>query len=123
MGNELFGVDIAGLIAQEIGPGVLDAQLIKVEPGTRNPSDPTAGTQPVETNHPCKGFIDKQKNNTRGGTLTQQDQKVVVLIGDTLPEGIIPESVDKISIEGQTFTITGEIDRDPAAATYTCPVQ
>lgn len=123
MGNTLFGTDIAGIVAKEIGPGVLPAVLIKVVAGTRNPANPSAGTQPTETRYTCRGFIDSQKNDTRPTTITSQQNKVIVLIGDTIEQGQIPESTDKIEIEGLEYTIIGEIDRDPAAATYTCPVK
>lgn len=126
MGNKLFGVDIAKLIKDNIGPGVLDATLTTVTEGTRTPSDATAGTNPTETAYPCKGFIDSQMVRFRNGTLVQNGNKVVVLIGDTINSGnTAPKPGDKITIESTVYLIPddGTIDRDPAAATYTCEVR
>ena len=120
MGNPLFGIDISGIIAREVGKGVLSATLIKVTPGTRTSDNLTAGTNPTEVSHACKGFIDTQFKRNRSGTLTAAGTKVIVLLGDTIDKGAtIPELGDKIIIEGDTYRIPddGEIDRDPAAAT------
>lgn len=127
MGNKLFGVDISGEIARNIGPGVLDATLTKSTPGTRT-GNLTGGTNPTTTTFTGKGFIDTQRVRFQDGSLVREGAKVVVLIGDTMKDSSgnlgVPEPGDRITIEGTTFTIPegGRIDRDPAAATYTCEV-
>jgi hypothetical protein len=121
MGNPLFGVDIAGLIKDNIGPGVLDATLTKVTPGTRTPGSLTGGTNPTSATFACKGFIDKQANRDLRGTLIDDGNVRIVLIGDTINGGAAasaPETNDRVAIEGRTYVI-GVVDRDPAAATYT----
>jgi hypothetical protein len=125
MGNPLFGVDISGIIRDAIGPGVLDATLTRVTPGTRTAAL-TAGTQPTTVAYACKGFVDSQKVRFVNGTLVKAGQKVVVLIGDTIAGGTVaPQPGDRISIEGASYVIPegGTIDRDPAGATYTCAVE
>lgn len=126
MGQKFFGINISGIIAREVGKGVLNATLTKVTPDTRTPGSLTAGTNPTEVSHACKGFIDTQANRNRDGTLTSDGTKVIVLLGDTIDKGAtIPELGDKITIEGDTYRIPddGAIDRDPAAATYICKVR
>lgn len=126
MGNKLFGVDIAKLVAQNIGPGVLDATLTKVSAGTRTSGSLTAGTNPTTTDYACKGFLDSQAVRFINGTLVREGSKVVVLIGDTISGGTIaPAPGDRITIEGTEYVIPtdGTIDRDPAAATYVCEVR
>ena len=126
MGNKLFGVDIAGLIKKNVGPGVLPATLVKVTPGTRTPGSLTGGTNPTTTDYPCRGFIDSQRVAFANGTTVKAGNKVVVLIGDTIDSGsgVAPAPGDRIMIEGTTYVIPegGTIDRDPAAATYACEV-
>jgi len=126
MGNPLFGVDISGLIKQYVAPGVLAATLVRVIPGTRTPGSLSAGTNPTTTSYPCRGFIDSQRVRFADGTLVKNGRKIVVLIGDTIDNGsgVAPAPGDRIIIEGTTYVIPegGTIDRDPAAATYTCEV-
>jgi hypothetical protein len=120
MGIPLFGVDISGLIRDNIGPGVLDATLVKFTPATRTPGQLSGGTQPTSTSYPCKGFIDAQVNRTRDGTLVNDGTKKIILIGDTISSGAVaPAQTDQITIEGSTYVVKF-FDRDPAAATYTC---
>jgi hypothetical protein len=123
MGNNLFGVDIAGLIKANIGPAVLDATLIVYTAGTRSPTQPTGGTIPTSVSHACKGFIDSQRKRNVGGTLAADGTKIVVLIGDTINGGATaPTTADQVTIEGSTYSIE-KIDRDPDAATYTMQVR
>jgi len=120
MGNKLFGVNISKLIKDNIGPGVLDATLIKITQGSRTPGSLTAGRNPTTANVACKGFIDEQALRDKNGTLVDDGTKTIVLIGDTIDGGAqAPRTADQITIEGATYNIEA-IDRDPAAATYTC---
>lgn len=122
MGNRLFGVDIAKLVADNIGPGVLAAELLSYAPTTRS-ADPTAGRQPTETVVACKGFIDSKGKENIGGTLVEDGDVVIVLLGDTINGGqLAPKVNDRVRIEGKTYRVRG-LDRDPAAATYSllCP--
>lgn len=116
----LFGIDIAALIASNMGPGLLPATLRKVTPGTRDPSDLSGGTNPTEQAFACRGIIDEYRESQFDGTLIQRGDRKVLILGGTLPSGVVPEQGDKISIEGQVFQVVGVPSRDPAAATYTC---
>lgn len=123
MGIRLAGVDVSGIINKEIGQKVLtDPQhnvvLTSIVAGTRT-GNLTGGTNPTETSHTCKGFIDSQNRKSIGGTLVEDGDIVVVLIGDSISPAVVPKGQDKITIEGSTYRIKG-LDRDPAAATYTC---
>lgn len=120
MGNPLFGVNISGLIKEYVGTGVLDASLIKFTSATRTVGQLTGGTNPTSTTYACKGFIDTQAKTDITGTLVADDGVTIVLIGDTINGGATDvDSGDQIAIEGRTY-IVGVVDRDPAAATYTC---
>lgn len=120
---ELFGVDIAQIIADSIGPGVLDAVLIKRTSGARTPGQLTGGTNPTTVSYPCKGFIDKQDRRNRDGELIHDGNVTILLIGKTIDNGnTAPIMDDQVTIEGVTYLVT-QVDRDPAAATYSllCP--
>jgi hypothetical protein len=120
MGNNLFGADISKLIKDNIGPGVLDATLVKLTPGTRTAGQLSGGTNPTSTSYACKGFIDSQNRKDIAGTLVEAGDVIIVLLGDTISSGAVaPDQSDKITIESATHVIKA-IDRDPDAATYTC---
>ena len=120
MGNTLFGVDISGLVNQNIGPGVLAATLTVYTTGARTPGQPTKGTNPTNVVYPCKGFIAKTARKDIDGTLVDDGTVTIILIGDSISGGAVaPKLEDRITIEGRSYTIK-VIDRDPAAATYTC---
>ena len=118
MGNPLFGVDIAKLIADAIGPGVLDATLTRVVPGSRG-ANLTGGTNPTTTAYACKGFIDSKMREAIDGTLVKDGDVTIVLIGNTISGGTVaPQTSDQVTIEGSTYVVSG-LDRDPAGATFT----
>lgn len=121
---KMLGIDVAALIAKHASPGVQDAQLVKVTPGTRTPGALTGGTNPVDgTAITCKGFIESQATRNREGTLVGDGSVIIVLLAATIDGGAtVPELGDKITIEGTEYRIPedGVIDRDPAGATFTC---
>ena len=122
MGIKLAGIDVSGIINKEIGQNVLkepehDAILHKRVTGART-GNLTGGTNPTELDKTCKGFIDSKDIEKVGGTLVTDGDVVVVLIGDSIQDGAVPTTSDKVTIESTKYNIT-DLDRDPAAATYT----
>lgn len=122
MGNPLFGINISKLINDNVGTGVLDATLTKVTESSRTGGSLDDGRVTTTTTFACKGFIDQQMQRGLDGTLVDDGTKTIVLIGDSINGGAAasaPDSGDRITIEGTEYNIQ-TIDRDPAAATYTC---
>jgi len=124
MGNNLFGVDIAGILADVFTSQapLLDATLHRREAGTtRDPNNVTAGIAgETVTDFPCTGFIDDYQDKEIDGTLIQVGDRRILLLGNTIAGGTVrPERKDQITIEGQVHTIL-RITRDPDAATYVC---
>lgn len=115
---KLFGVDVSGLINKYVSPGVLDATLTKVVPGTRTGGALSSGTNPTTPTYACKGFIASKSTKTFPESLTADGTVKIILIGDSIASGAVPELNDRVTIEGATFQID-KLDRDPAAATYT----
>lgn len=116
---DIFGAKIAQEINKALGPLVFDQVLIKTS-STRDPADSTKRVK-TKVQHPCKGFIDTYKDQFINGTLVHDSGRKVVILGASLPAGIIPEPGDMITAEGKNHTIAKEgVTRDPASATYEC---
>lgn len=122
MGNELFGVDIAGIIADQVGPGVLEAKITR-EPktGTRAPGQLTGGiVRDAPKSWACRGFWEDFTGTPPPGVQIEANDRKAVLIGDTIPADALPLlKDDAITIEGQTLYNVKVLARDPAAAVYT----
>ncbi len=124
MGIQIAGINVSGIVKREIGDKVLtdpdahNAVLIHFTPGTRT-GNLTGGTEPTSTDHTCKGFIDEQDRESVKGTLVEAGDVLIILIGDSISPAQVPADEDQITIESATYRIKS-IDRDPAAATYTC---
>jgi len=117
-GKNLFGADIAGKVYAALKGQLLAATLTKITPGTRTPGSLTAGTQPTTTDYAAEGFIDSKNRKDIAGTLIENGDVVVVLIGNSIASAAVPEVGDKVTIEGAAYWIKA-LDRDPDAATYT----
>lgn len=116
---DIFGVNLAGIINDVLGPMVFDQTLIKIT-SERDPTNSSKTTK-TETPYPCKGFISIFSENALKRTNINASHRNIVIFGDSLPVDIVPEHGDKIIAEGTTFTIVDDgVIRDPAGATYSC---
>ena len=52
--------------------------------------------------------------------MTRRQKAIITILGKPLG-AIVPESGDRVTIEGATYDVTA-VDRDPAAATYSLTV-
>lgn len=117
MGNKLFGANIAGDIAKALGPLLLPGKLLSKSPGTRTTS--TGGRNPKTATATFRGILDSYKDSQIDGTIIKKGDRMILMLGDTLPTGRIPEPNDEAEIEGSRFKIVA-VDRDPDAASYVC---
>lgn len=122
MGNKLFGQDIAGLLNKNMGKLLPQITLTKTSTGARSSTSPSAGPTVSESNSPGRGILDSYRDNQYDDTIIKRGDRKVMILGDSLPSGVVPEPNDKITAEGREFVIVG-VDRDPDAATYTCQVR
>jgi len=115
----ILNANIAGVINSALGNLVFDQTLVKIT-SVRDPSDSTKRIK-TQASYPCKGFVDSYTDKwVNGETIKITDRKIIIL-GDTLESGIIPETGDQIIAENTTFTIVANgVTRDPAGATYEC---
>ena len=116
--SRLFGLDVAKLVHANISRNLLPATLTKVTPGRRSLSDPTGGTDPTEVGYPCRGLVSDYSERERVGDVVPAGSRKVLLIAGSLPDGIVPEPNDKVTIEGAEYRIADDgVTRDPAGAT------
>ena len=121
MGNRLFGVDIAGIVAAKIGPGVLAATITRrASTGARQAGNLTGGlVKAGPQSWLCRGFWEDFTGTPPGIELELNDRKAV-LIGNTIPRDALPlQKNDEITIEGLTLFVVKQLSRDPAAAVFT----
>lgn len=115
----IFGANIAQIINTALGPLVFDQTLIKVT-SIRDPSDSTKRIQ-TKVQHACKGFVDDFKDAYVNGTTVKITDRKIIILGASLPDGIVPTAEDEIIAEGITFKIVANgVLRDPAGATFEC---
>jgi hypothetical protein len=135
MGVDLFGLNIGSIVnnAIEAAGGVLPMTLVKVTPGTRNPSAPLDGTNPTETSHACRGFGEDPKEENRGTVIATGDNyrirvTEISILGASIVGGVEPTTQDKVVIAptipgigdlAGTWRIT-RVDTDPARALFVC---
>lgn len=119
MGNELFGVDIAGIVADSLGDSLLDVTVTRQTQGLRTPGNLTGPAlgEPL-TFDGIKGFWEDFTGTPPPGVMVEVGDRKAVLIGDTIPSGGTPRRGDAITIEGVTQYVVALVSRDPAAAVY-----
>ena len=120
MGNKLFGVDIAKLVNQNMASGLLPAVLTKVTRGDRTSGSLTSGPEITTETYTARGFVEDYRDADIDGTSIKKGDRKILLLGDSIASGAVPEPGDSIYIEGRTYGIIGPVKRDPAAATYVC---
>lgn len=114
-----------GFIAQTVADAVVGAgaskpaTLIKITYQGRDPANLAAGRRPVETPYKAQGLVPRTTYTAVAGTLVQQGDRIVLLLGATIAGGQVPKKNDKITIEGVTSRIES-VDRDAASAAYVC---
>lgn len=115
--TKLFGVDIAKEIAKGMASGLPKCTLVKVLPGQRTAGDLAAGLSVSTKKFPCRGIVQDFELKAFEGTTVQKGDRQVLILGGTLPTGIVPQLNDFIVAENVQSEIIN-VSRDPAAATY-----
>lgn len=118
MGNKILGTDIAGIVNEVLGPVLLSGTLVKKTTGTRTAGALTAGTNPTSTTYRFRGIYEPLATKYVDDTIIRATDSAVLILGDSLPSGIVPVSSDTITLEGRTTTVVALLERDPDAASY-----
>ena len=121
---KLFGLDIAGIVNREIANagGVLSGTLTRVSPGARTPGSLSGGTNPAETSHAFKGFLEQGERRIKGQLQTVSGTFLSIL-GASVAGGVVPAVNDRAVIEGAEYDLVEQVARDPAAALYVFRVE
>lgn len=119
----IFGTDIAGMITDAFEGQLLPAELVREVTGEYDPIDDRYEDEegnPVEPGtqiYTSEGVIEAYSDEMiASGFATAKDRKIMVL---AQPLGTVPKLGDKITIDGETLTVTGIPQKDPATATWT----
>lgn len=119
MGTPLFGVDISGLVAQHIGPGLHDASVTRVTRGSRTSGSLTGGRSSASEGFTgIKGIWADLPKTPPAGVEFELNDRIAMLIGDTIPAGGMPKRNDAITINGLTLYVVQLIATDPASAQF-----
>lgn len=116
---------LQGSLAKTIGSALsstfLDATLTRLIPAVSpDPADPQP---PTQTTFPCKAINDAWGAYYRTGGLVGASDRQVLILASTL--ATVPQSGDRITIDGATLTIVGSgqgqpaVSTDPAKAVWT----
>jgi hypothetical protein len=123
MGNVLFDTDIAGIIADVFGEGLLPVTITRDVRGPRTAGNLTGGRSSVPVTFECVGFWeDINPNSVPAGITIELNDRKLILIGDTVPVDGFPLRNDACTVheEGGDLTLycVQQISRDPAGAVY-----
>lgn len=111
----LFGVDIASIVTDAFSGQLKQVTITRETPGEYDPvTDTTTGgtTEVFESEG-----IEENRQKMLSEGLINDDETPILIIAQPLETS--PKNGDRISIDGQTYTISGIIGRDPAGATWT----
>ena len=119
---DIFGLDLAGIVNDAINDagGLIPLTLLTRTGGTRTTGDPAGGRNATESPSTGQGIIEDYLDDEIDGTVVRQGDRRVLIMGASLPSGVVPSTNDSVTIEGRTYKIVGPVKRDPAAASYTC---
>lgn len=119
MGTELFGVDIAGILADQLGPGLPLVALSEPVSGARTPGNLTAGRQALPPkSYTARGLWEDFKGPAPAGVTVLTGDRKALILGDTIDPPAVPGPGWSVTIEGVTLWIVQALTRDPAAAHY-----
>jgi hypothetical protein len=116
---ELFGIDIAGIVADVIGPGLLDVTITKYTRAARDDDNLTGGIAKTPAPYVgAKGIWEELPKTPPPGIEFELTDRIALLIGDTIPAGALPERNDLIQIDGIEQAVVQLLAVDPANAAY-----
>jgi hypothetical protein len=97
---------------------VTAATLIKVTPGTRTAA--AGGTNPTTVSHACEGIVKEFETGLIDGTTVKREDRQIWLLGESLPAEVEPKPGDRITIQGATYVVLGDVGRDAASFKFIC---
>lgn len=121
-----MGVNIAKLVrgalkSQGKTLGLRTATLLRSVSGARDPSSPSAGTQPTTTSYSCEALIEVATVANVPATLVQENDRKIGILGDSI--AVVPTVQDRITIEDidgvqRTYRLVAPVTGDGVGAMY-----
>ena len=117
MGNELFGIDIAGIVADKIAPGLLIATISRSVIGDRDPDNMTAGRSVTPATYKGRGIWEDLPRSPPAGVTFELNDRIALLIQNTVTApGRTLLRNDAVTIAGATLYVVQLISNDAADA-------
>jgi hypothetical protein len=117
VGARFLGVDVAGEIFRRMGDRMIAATYTVVTPGTRG-ADLSAGTNPKTADHVCRGFVEEFRSEQIDGANVRYGDRIVAILGASLPAAVAPRPNDRVMIEGVTYRVIRVLSRDAGQAVW-----
>lgn len=119
MAGNLFGLDIAGIIASELAAAgnLRPGTLTKTENGAPNPADPTGPPTQTTTTLSFQGFVELGTKRISQERVVQNGN-FLTIIGASIADRVAPSIGDKATLDSFTYELVELMERDPAGATY-----
>ncbi len=116
----LFGVDFAKELNDALGGEMLSLTLGVIKYAGRTTS--SGGRTSTTTNRTGRGMLGGFKVDQMEGSLVRKDDRMVLIMADSLQSSAVPEPGNTIKNEGSTYNII-RVWRDPDGAIYNCHVR
>ena len=121
MPERLFGINLRQTISRALNSAnaVYDGTLLVETLGERDPENLTGGLQVVTTEYNFKGLIEKKgMYHQDGQSLLVSHNPTVMIVGDSLPSGIVPKVKDRVRFDELTYNLVELIETDPVQAVF-----
>lgn len=118
--SDLFGIDIAGLVAETLSGQLITGSWVTRTFGSRTPGSLTEGRAPTEVTITFEGIFENiaKKYREEDTNIKVEDQAILMIVGSFSPAGYEPQPDDTIMLEGRTVRVYKILERDPASATF-----
>lgn len=118
--SELFGLDIESLVSEALQGQLTSLTLTRtVVSNYDSGTDSQTSTPETFTSEGIAPAISSiaGRFEALGEQLVKENEVPILILAK--PLGTDPQAGDKITIDGNTYTVTRVIERDPAGATWT----
>ena len=137
---DLFGVDIAGIVAGALGPGLRPMVYeLRGAAGTRTTGELTKGTnQAAATQHDIRGILTDFREDAFDGEIVQLGDRKALVINKTASPDLTREPgpgdqlIDEATVAALAaspnpyptrYRVVRVLNRDPASATYSLHIR
>jgi hypothetical protein len=116
--TELFGTDIAALVADALGDSLHEVTISRLTNQQRQSGNLTGGKTKTPVTFTARGIWEDYQPHQIDGDRVRVNDRKALLLGGTIPDGGHPQPGDKITIEGATLVVQRRQSGDPAAASF-----